>query len=120
MVAVDEGEESNHALSWCLQNVAAAGDTLVLLYAQPPRVVYSAMDGTGKIPLHLSPFLRFSPMNLPPTFRPDFLISAGYLFSSDIIATMDKYSKEVADSVIQRATRTCGDSQKVSESLCQN
>ena len=49
VVAVDEGEESNHALSWCLKNVAAAGDTLILLYVQPPRIVYSAMDGSGSL-----------------------------------------------------------------------
>lgn len=48
VVAVDEGEESMYALSWCLQNVAAAGDTLVLLHAIQPRVVYSPMDGTGE------------------------------------------------------------------------
>ncbi|XP_078438760.1 universal stress protein A-like protein [Wolffia australiana] len=77
VVAVDEGAESDQALSWCLKNMAAAGDTIVLLHAQPPRAVYSAMDGTG------------------------------YLFSSDIIQTMEKYSKEVAEAVIQRAERTC-------------
>ena len=49
LVAVDEGDESMYALSWCLKNVISGNskDTLILLYAKPPRVVYSALDGTG-------------------------------------------------------------------------
>ncbi|XP_059439344.1 universal stress protein PHOS32-like [Corylus avellana] len=81
LVAVDEGEESAHALSWCLKNVISENskDTLVLLYVIPPRVVYPALDGTG------------------------------YLFSSDILAAMDKYGTDVADCVIEKAKRTCKD-----------
>ena len=50
LVAVDEGEESLYALSWCLRNVISQNskDTLILLYARPPRPIYTAMDGTGK------------------------------------------------------------------------
>jgi hypothetical protein len=50
LMAVDEGEESMHALSWCLKNVISENskDTLVLLYVKPPRVVYTALDGTGR------------------------------------------------------------------------
>lgn len=50
LVAVDEGEESMHALSWCLKNVVSQNskDTLILLYAKPPRDVYTALDGTGR------------------------------------------------------------------------
>jgi len=49
VVAVDEGEESAHALAWCLANVvsAAGGDTLVLVHARRPRTVYAAMDSAG-------------------------------------------------------------------------
>lgn len=49
LVAVDEGEESLHALSWCLKNLVLQNskDTLILLYVKPPRVVYSTFDGTG-------------------------------------------------------------------------
>lgn len=49
LVAVDEGEESIHALSWCLSNLVQpnSDDTLVLLYSKPPRPVYSAIDGPG-------------------------------------------------------------------------
>ncbi|XWS57443.1 hypothetical protein CRYUN_Cryun09bG0174500 [Craigia yunnanensis] len=79
LVAVDEGEESIYALSWCLKNMISRNskDTLILLYVKPPRAVYSALDGTG------------------------------YLFSTDILATMDKYSNDVAVCVIEKAKRTC-------------
>ncbi|XP_076933045.1 universal stress protein PHOS32-like [Bidens hawaiensis] len=80
LVAVDEGEESAYALSWCLNNVVAeinSKDTLVLLYVIPPHVVYSALDGTG------------------------------YLFSQDIITSMDKYRKDVAETVIEKTKKLC-------------
>ncbi|KAK3036735.1 hypothetical protein RJ639_029700 [Escallonia herrerae] len=79
LVAIDEGEESAYALSWCLKNIVLENskDTLVLLYAKPPRAVYTALDGTG------------------------------YLFSSDIMATMDRYSNEVAECVIEKAKKLC-------------
>jgi hypothetical protein len=49
VVAVDEGEESMHALTWCLANVVspADGDTVVLVHARRPRPVYAAMDSAG-------------------------------------------------------------------------
>ena len=49
MVAIDEGEESIYALTWCLKNLVFQNskDHLILLYVKPPRVVYSAFDGTG-------------------------------------------------------------------------
>ncbi|OMP10948.1 Universal stress protein A [Corchorus olitorius] len=79
LVAVDEGEESMYALSWCLKNVISQNskDTLFLLYAKPPRVVYSSLDGTG------------------------------YLFSADILASIDKYSNDVAACVIEKAKKMC-------------
>ncbi|KAL0006148.1 hypothetical protein SO802_013709 [Lithocarpus litseifolius] len=82
LVAVDEGEESMHALSWCLKNVISQNskDTLVLLYVKPPRAIYTAIDGTG-----------------------------GYLFSSDILAAMDKYSNDVAECVVDKAKKMCKD-----------
>ena len=58
VVAVDPGEESLYALTWCLNNVVAKSkepgeenskDTLVLLYARPPRAVYPSIDGTGEL-----------------------------------------------------------------------
>ncbi|KAL4377051.1 hypothetical protein GQ457_02G036770 [Hibiscus cannabinus] len=79
LVAVDEGEESMYALSWCLKNIVSQSskDTLILLYAKPPRAVYSSLDGSG------------------------------YLFSADIMVTMDKYSNSVAACVIDKAKRIC-------------
>lgn len=78
-MAVDEGEESKYALSWCLKNVVHQNDLVILLYAKPPRVVYTAMDGTG------------------------------YMFSTDIVSSMERYSNEVAQSVMEKATRLCKD-----------
>nr|XP_023926528.1 universal stress protein PHOS32-like [Quercus suber]POE92951.1 universal stress protein a-like protein [Quercus suber] len=81
LVAVDEGEESMHALSWCLKNVISENskDTLVLLYVKPPRPVFSALDGTG------------------------------YLFSADIMAAVDKYSNDLAECVVEKAKKMCKD-----------
>lgn len=50
LVAVDEGDESTYALSWCLNNLIShrnPEDTLILLFAKKPIAVYSAMDSTG-------------------------------------------------------------------------
>ncbi|KAH7865456.1 hypothetical protein Vadar_006982 [Vaccinium darrowii] len=79
LVAVDEGEESAYALSWCLKNMVAENskDTLILLYCKPPPPLYPAMDGTG------------------------------YLFSDDLIASMEKYSTELAESVMVKANGLC-------------
>ncbi|GAU21524.1 hypothetical protein TSUD_34870 [Trifolium subterraneum] len=40
-------------------------------------------------------------------------IDEGYLFSSDITATMEKYSQQVADCVLEKAKLICGDVQNV-------
>ncbi|KAL5565916.1 hypothetical protein UlMin_029080 [Ulmus minor] len=81
LVAVDDGEESMYALSWCLTNVITENskDTLVLLYAKPPRAVYTALDGTG------------------------------YLFSTDITAAMERYGNDMAELVMEKAKRMCKD-----------
>ncbi|KAH7866354.1 hypothetical protein Vadar_019288 [Vaccinium darrowii] len=79
LVAVDEGEESTYALSWCLKNIVAENskDTLILLYSKPPPPLYSAMDGTA------------------------------YLFSTEIIASMEKYGNDMAESVMEKANSLC-------------
>ncbi|CAK9315017.1 unnamed protein product [Citrullus colocynthis] len=81
LVAVDESEESLYALSWCLKNVISQNskDTLILLHARPPRPIYTALDGTG------------------------------YLFSADIMATLERYSYDVAEGVVEKAKRLCKD-----------
>ncbi|XP_016435454.1 universal stress protein PHOS34 isoform X1 [Nicotiana tabacum] len=89
LVAVDESEESTYALSWCIENIFTGGNTndaLILLYSIPPRAVYSSLDGTGE---------KDNP--------------EGYLFSSDILATMERYSNDVAQCVMEKAKRLCKD-----------
>ncbi|KAF9618213.1 hypothetical protein IFM89_000682 [Coptis chinensis] len=71
-----------YALSWCLTNINIdlnSQYTLILLYIKPPPLVYSSLDITG------------------------------YLFGSDIIAAIEKYGKELADSVMGRAQVICND-----------
>ncbi|XP_060167275.1 universal stress protein A-like protein isoform X1 [Lycium barbarum] len=88
LVAVDESEESSYALSWCIENIIPgnSNDTLILLYSVPPRTVYTSLDGSGE---------KDHPQ--------------GYLFSSDILATMERYSNEVAQCVMAKAKRACKD-----------
>lgn len=125
LVAVDEGEESMHALSWCLKNVISENskDTLVLLYVKPPRVVYTALDGTGRSEhskgiyfLWISWVLR-EPGRLM-VFSVIFACYSGYLFSSDILAAMDRHGNDVADCVIEKAKRMCKDLNDVSRNFC--
>ncbi|CAK9145210.1 unnamed protein product [Ilex paraguariensis] len=76
VVAVDESEESMYALSWCLNNLLSqsiCNTTLVLLYVKPPPPVFSSIDTTG------------------------------YLFDSDAFATLQKYGKKLANSVMNKA-----------------
>jgi hypothetical protein len=46
-----------------------------------------------------------------------FAFYSGYLFSSDILATMDRYANDVADCVIDKAKRMCKDLD-VSRNFC--
>ncbi|KAL3725310.1 universal stress protein PHOS34 [Eucalyptus grandis] len=80
VVAVDESEESMHALSWCLNHLISADQasnggttTLVLLYVKPPPPVFSVFD------------------------------AAGYMFSSDVNAALEKYGCDLVSSVMGRA-----------------
>ncbi|XP_011079565.1 universal stress protein A-like protein [Sesamum indicum] len=81
VVAVDESEESMYALSWCLSDLFAQNSnpnsTLILLYIKPPVPVYSSLDVTG------------------------------YLFAGDVIQTIEKYSRDLANSVMRRADAVC-------------
>ncbi|EES00637.1 hypothetical protein BDA96_03G152300 [Sorghum bicolor] len=79
MVAVDEGEESLHALNWCLANVVspAGGDTLVLVHARRPRPVYAAMD------------------------------SAGYMMTSDVLASVERHANAISAAAVDKAKRVC-------------
>ncbi|KAF3784026.1 Universal stress A-like protein [Nymphaea thermarum] len=89
VVAVDESEQSAYALSWCLKNLVCdsdsgnSRDTLILLFARPPRVAYNALDGSE------------------------------YLFSTDVVDHMEKYSQDLAKSVVEKATAVCKDLKNV-------
>ncbi|MED6125590.1 hypothetical protein PIB30_069964 [Stylosanthes scabra] len=79
MVAVDQSQESMHALSWCLSNLISDTNNkkkLVLLHVQPPPAVCS-------------------------------LDTAGYVFAPEVIAAMEKYSMELANSVMDKAEAIC-------------
>ncbi|PUZ57059.1 hypothetical protein GQ55_5G397400 [Panicum hallii var. hallii] len=81
VVAVDEGEESAHALAWCLANVVspAGGDTLVLVHARRPRPVYAAMD------------------------------SAGYMMTSDVLASVERHASAISAAAVDKARRLCAE-----------
>ncbi|KQK04087.1 universal stress protein PHOS34 [Brachypodium distachyon] len=77
VVAVDESEESMHALSWCLANVVSTQDTLVLLHARRPQPVYAAMD------------------------------SAGYMMTSNVLASMETHANAVSAAAVDKAKHIC-------------
>uniref|UniRef100_A0ACD5WYV6 Uncharacterized protein n=1 Tax=Avena sativa TaxID=4498 RepID=A0ACD5WYV6_AVESA len=83
MVAVDEGDESVHALRWCLANFATRGDTIVLLYVRAPPPTYSVLDATAPV----------GPV--------------GYMFSGEATAAVEGYSRQVADAVVEKAQNLC-------------
>lgn len=116
LVAVDEGEESMYALSWCLKNLVFENskDTLILLYVKPPRAVYSAFDGTGRYNI-TNPHTSTIIIIIMSAKLFSFLVvhASGYLFSSDITATMDRYSQQVADCILEKAKRLCNNLQNV-------
>lgn len=113
LVAVDEGEESAYALSWCLNNFISprnSKDTLILLFAKKPLAVYSAMDSTGNFS-PISPSLYIHCFFMNTVQKSNYLILCvdlpGYIFSSSIIASMERYGNEVAERVMDKATRIC-------------
>ncbi|XP_078160073.1 universal stress protein PHOS32-like isoform X1 [Carex rostrata] len=111
VVAVDDGEESIFALQWCLRNFVSSSattssprDTLVLVYARPSPPVYAAMDGTANGREH---HLFGTEID----FVPDFHVPAetAIMFSAEITASLDKYSRDLADSIMDRAQKICKD-----------
>ncbi|KAK1291125.1 hypothetical protein QJS10_CPB17g01130 [Acorus calamus] len=75
VVAVDEGDESMYALTWCLKNFVSPNteNTFILLYVRPPPPIFNSLDGTG------------------------------YLFAEDVVVSMEKYSQDLAESVMEKA-----------------
>ncbi|OAY69747.1 universal stress protein A-like protein isoform X1 [Ananas comosus] len=101
-VAVDEGEESICALRWSLRNICAAErDVLVLLYARPPPPVCSALDASenGRDHHLFGTEIDFTPNLQEP--------ETGYIFSEEVTASIDKYSRDLADSVMEKAKNIC-------------
>ncbi|MED6193105.1 hypothetical protein PIB30_015990 [Stylosanthes scabra] len=86
LVAVDEGDESMYALSWCLNNLVFQNskNTLILLYVNPPRGGY------------YMPFETTAALDDPETHP-----------------AMERYSQEVADCVLGKAKKLCKDLQHV-------
>ncbi|CAM0872856.1 unnamed protein product [Alopecurus aequalis] len=80
VVAVDEGDESVHALRWCLANFATRGDTILLLYVRAPPPTYSVLDATGPV---------------------------GYMFAEEATAAVEGYSRQVADAVMEKTQKIC-------------
>ncbi|KAF5956970.1 hypothetical protein HYC85_004195 [Camellia sinensis] len=102
LVGVDEGEESMYALSWCLNNILVSQnskDTLILLYAKPPRPFYMALDGTNRREVRGHMFST----NVMATMDK----YTNELAEANIMATMDKYTDELAESVIEKAKMLC-------------
>ncbi|WVZ57034.1 hypothetical protein U9M48_007478 [Paspalum notatum var. saurae] len=89
VVAVDESEESMHALSWCLSNVVASSaaatkappPAVVLVHARSPRpfYYYPTIDGAG----------------------------TGYVMTQQVMECMEKYTASAADTVVARAKNIC-------------
>eukprot|EP01018_Ginkgo_biloba_P027225 Gb_33860 [translate_table: standard] len=83
LVAVDESEESIYALTWALKYLLIGiseeepKDTVILLHAQSPPRVYAAVDGTD------------------------------YIFSSDIVESMERYQRKTTKSIFENAKRIC-------------
>ncbi|CAO2836601.1 unnamed protein product [Amaranthus hypochondriacus] len=82
VVAVDEGEESMHALSWCLNNIKLKQpqhDHILVLHVKRPTLVY-------------------------PGFGFD---DSTYLSSHDALSSLDRRDSEMASWVLQRAQKLC-------------
>ncbi|KAK7278186.1 hypothetical protein RJT34_23211 [Clitoria ternatea] len=86
MVAVDESQESMYALSWCITNLIS--DTTTTNNNNP---TYNKL-----VLLYVRPPSAFYSLD-----------AAGYVFSTDVIDAMEKYSIQLANSVMERAEATC-------------
>lgn len=76
MVAVDESQESMYALSWCITNLVSDNtptNNKLVLLYVRPPSAFYSLD------------------------------AAGYIFSTDVVDAMEKYSMHLADSVMERA-----------------
>ncbi|XP_057550983.1 universal stress protein A-like protein [Amaranthus tricolor] len=79
VVAVDEGEQSMHALSWCLINIKLKHpqDHILVLHVKRPTLVYPGFDNSA------------------------------YLSSHDALSSLDRRDSEMGSWVLQRAQKLC-------------
>ncbi|KAJ1402426.1 UspA [Sesbania bispinosa] len=79
VVAVDESQESMYALSWCITNLISdtKNNNKLVLLYVRPPSAVYSLD------------------------------AAGYIFSNDMIDAMEKYSMQLANSVMKRAEAIC-------------
>ncbi|GAB2228988.1 hypothetical protein Droror1_Dr00023122 [Drosera rotundifolia] len=79
LVAVDEGEESMNALTWCINNIIMGNPrtSLAILHVRRPTLIYPVMDDTA------------------------------YVLSSDVRNSLEKHEREVARVVIEKAKSLC-------------
>ncbi|XP_027350908.1 universal stress protein PHOS32-like isoform X1 [Abrus precatorius] len=112
LVAVDAGEESAYALSWSLKNIVFQNsrDTLILLYVKHHQSFFTPFDATGRMDDPQTPRIFNPSFNSTYIFNylvPFLLLISAILFSSEINATIEKYSQDVADCVIEKAKKLC-------------
>ncbi|KAF0925797.1 hypothetical protein E2562_018453 [Oryza meyeriana var. granulata] len=88
VVAVDESEESMHALSWCLSNVVSSAAARAPAAAPPPAVVL----------VHARP--------ARPLYYP-VIDGAGYVLTQEVRDSMDRYMASAADTVVAKARDIC-------------
>ncbi|TKY52463.1 Universal stress protein A protein [Spatholobus suberectus] len=79
VVAVDESQESMYALSWCITNL-----------------ISDAPTNNKLVLLYVRPPSAFYSLD-----------AAGYIFSTDVVDAMEKYSMHLANSVMERAKAIC-------------
>ncbi|KAF5936643.1 hypothetical protein HYC85_024149 [Camellia sinensis] len=92
MVAVDESEESMYALSWCLTNLLSQNSKTNTL-----------------VLLYVKPPAPVYSLDAP-----------GFLFAGDVVASMEQYGKDLANSVMSRAEvvyRDCNNPVKVEKKI---
>ncbi|XP_020228944.1 universal stress protein A-like protein [Cajanus cajan] len=81
MVAIDESQESMYALSWCITNLISDTPT-----------------NNKLVLLYVRPPSAFYTLD-----------AAGYIFNTDVVDAMEKYSMHLANSVMERAEAICRD-----------
>ncbi|KAJ7561198.1 hypothetical protein O6H91_03G018100 [Diphasiastrum complanatum] len=83
LIAVDESEESVHALHWALDSsVVQQSDEVVLFHAQPHPRIYAAPAGPG-----------------------------GFFVAPELLASIEKHNKQTSEVVVEKAKNICEEKQ---------